>query len=277
MTSARLTEAEVHSACADIASQGERPTALTLLEKLGRGSLTTITKYLNSWNASDEAKVLGAESLPTVVKLPPELTKDGEELIKKIWAVAKGIADEELDIQKNALKQAELNNQAKVEEAFKFSEAQAMKIERLEDTISELRVLLEREQNQSGEITHKLNEAEKIHVGVSKDNERLQSEIDKLKKQVLTLEEANNILIQEKQHLQEHHEAILKEKDAENRTLDVKVQTLQSSLDLVTQAGEELKKELQGSRVATMEAQNLVANLEGQLSVYKSIEKTRVS
>ena len=86
----RLTEEEVHAACAEIAAQGERPTALILLDKLGRGSLTTITKYLNSWNASDEAKVLGVESLPAIVELPPELTKDGEGLIKKIWAVAKG-------------------------------------------------------------------------------------------------------------------------------------------------------------------------------------------
>ena len=39
--------------------------------------------------------------------------------------IAKGLADEELDIQREALKQAEINNQAEVEEAFKFSEAQA--------------------------------------------------------------------------------------------------------------------------------------------------------
>lgn len=123
----RLTEEEVHNACTEIAAQGERPTALTLLEKLGRGSLTTITKYLISWNSSDEAKVLGVELLPVVVALPAELNKDGESLIKKIWAIAKGLADEELDIQREALKQAEINNQAKVEEAFKFSEAQALK------------------------------------------------------------------------------------------------------------------------------------------------------
>lgn len=109
----RLTEEEVHTACAEIAAQGERPTALILLDKLGRGSLTTITKYLNSWNASDEAKVLGVESLPAIVELPPGLTKDGESLIKKIWAVAKGIADEELDSQREALKQAEITTQAK--------------------------------------------------------------------------------------------------------------------------------------------------------------------
>jgi chromosome segregation ATPase len=273
MVTSRLTEAEVHTVCADIASQGERPTALTLLDKLGRGSLTTITKYLNSWNTSDEAKVLGAESLPTVVKLPAELTKDGEELIKKIWAIAKSIADDELDIQKNALKQAELNNQAKVEEAFKFSEAQSMKIERLEDTITELKNDLDKEQNNSAQLIGKINEAEKNYVGLSKDNDRLQYEIDELRKHVTALEEANKGLSIEKQDLQKHHEALIKKKDSENRSLDIQVQKLQSSLDLITKSSDDLKAELKEARFTASEAQKLVSNLEGQLTVYKVLDK----
>lgn len=133
MATARLTEQDVHAACGEIAAQGERPTALKLLDELGRGSLTTITKYLNSWNATDEAQAIKAEELPTLVQLPEELSKDGEELLKKIWNIAKGIADSELDVQREALRQAEKDTQVRVEEAFAFSEAQAMKIERLEE------------------------------------------------------------------------------------------------------------------------------------------------
>ena len=128
----RLTEDDVHIACAEIASQGERPTSLNLLNKLGRGSLTTISKYLTSWNKTDDAKAIEAESLPVVVQLPDELSANGEDFLKKMWNVAKGIADKELDIQRESLKQAEIANQTKVEEAFKFSEAQALKIEGLE-------------------------------------------------------------------------------------------------------------------------------------------------
>ena len=138
MASQRLSEEEVHVACTEIAAQGERPTSLNLLDKLGRGSLTTITKYLNSWNATDEARAISVESLPAIVALPPELSRDGEDLLKKIWSIAKGIADTELDIQREALKQAEITNQIKVEEAFKFSEAQSMKIERLENVLAEI-------------------------------------------------------------------------------------------------------------------------------------------
>jgi len=306
-SSSRLTEADVHAACVSIAEQGERPTALTLLDKLGRGSLTTITKYLNSWNASDEAKVLGAETLPAIVKLPPELTKDGEELIKKIWSIAKGIADEELDIQRDALKQAELATHSKVEEAFKFSEAQAMKIERLEDVLSDLKDELAEEQNNHAKTVTQLNEAEKANVGLSKDNDQLRHEISELKKQVSTLEEGNKAALQEKQDLLKEHAAALKQKDTEIRAFDIQVHELKTSLDSVVTSNDQfksdlksreselagrtieleklsvrheaavaelntLKTDLAAAKKATAGAEKLVANLEGQLGVYKALD-----
>lgn len=298
----RLTEEEVHTACAEIAAQGERPTALILLDKLGRGSLTTITKYLNSWNASDEAKVFGVESLPAIVELPPELTKDGESLIKKIWAVAKGIADEELNIQREALKQAEITTQAKVEEAFRFSEAQALKNERLEDTLTALKAQLEEEHQGYVQAVTQLNDAEKSNVGLSKDNDRLQHEISELKGQVATLEASNKAVAQDKQELQQKH-------DAEIRSLDMQVNNLQSSLDSTVKTNEQLKADikektselsnqviefeklnmryesavselktvkadLKAVNKAASDAEKLVANLEGQLEVYKSLDKS---
>ena len=51
----RLTEEDIHTACTEIAAQGERPTALTLLNRLGRGSLTTISKHFNTWIVSVDA------------------------------------------------------------------------------------------------------------------------------------------------------------------------------------------------------------------------------
>ncbi len=309
MTPQRLTEAEVHAACAEIATQGERPTALTLLDRLGRGSLTTITKYLNTWNTTDEAQAIKAEALPAVVKLPQELSKEGEDLLKKMWNIAKGIADNELDIQREALKQAELANQAKVEEAFKFSEAQSMKIDRLEDTLAELQAKLAEEQNNHTQTVAQLNEAEKANVGLSKDNDRIQHEINELKKQAVTLEEANKAVNQEKQELQQKHDAVLKQKDAEIRSLDMQVHNLQSSLDSTVKANDQLKADiknkaselsgrvieleklnvrydaavtefkeaksgLKAANKAASDAEKLVSNLEGQLQVYKSLDKT---
>jgi hypothetical protein len=56
MAAPRLTEQVVHAVCAELAQQGEDPTTLKLHAKLGRGSLTTITKYLKSWGSTEDQK-----------------------------------------------------------------------------------------------------------------------------------------------------------------------------------------------------------------------------
>jgi chromosome segregation ATPase len=308
MASPRLTEEEVHAACADIAAQGERPTALALLEKLGRGSLTTITKYLNTWQATDEAQALKIEALPAIVKVPAELAKEGEDLLKRMWNTAKGIADADLEVQREALKQAEQATQIKVEEAFKFSEVQNLKIEQLEDGFNSLKKQFDAEYKAHKETSGQLAEAEKINVGILKDNDRLQHEIAELKKQLAIREEANQDAAQEKQALQKQHEEALRKKDAEIKSLDMQVHKLQLSLDAAVSSNDQLKMDikaktadlskrtveietlsvryeaataelkaakadLKAANKAVSEAEKQVAKLEGQLEVYVSLEK----
>ena len=157
--------------------------------------------------------------------------------------MAKGLADEELEIQREALKQAELNNQAKVEEAFKFSEAQALKNERLEDSLESIKIEVEQKQVDYLQVTSKLIEVEKVNVGLSKDNERLQDELNALITKITALEENNKNLLEEKQLLQQNCHDLLKQKEAEIHT-------------------------------AVLESEKKVSNLEGQLAVYKSLDKT---
>lgn len=307
MAAPRLTEEEIHAACAEIAAQGERPTTLNLLAKLGRGSLTTLTKYLGTWNESDEAQAIKAEALPAVVKLPAELSKEGEELLKKIWHVAKGLTDAELEVQREALKQAEIANQAKVEEAFKFSEAQTVQIEHLEDAFKAMKDQLDEKHAEYRQAVAQLNEAEKSIIGLSKDNDQFRHEISELKSHLAAMEEANKAAVQERQDLQKEHAAVLKQKDAETRSLDMQVHKLQTSLDSMVKANDQLKADLKSKTLelsdrvielekldvrfnaaadelkaakedlktaskAVSDAEKLVANLEGQLAVYKSLE-----
>ncbi len=307
---ARLLEEEVHIACAEIAAQGERPTSLNLLEKLGRGSLTTITKYLNSWNVSDDAQAIDAESLPAVVQLPSELSKEGDDLLKKMWNVAKNITDNELEIQREALKQAEIANQLKVEEAFKFSEAQSMKIERLEEDLVTLKGQFDNEFESHKKTTDSLNDAEKTNVGLSKDNEQLKQDIIDLKNQVKELEVLNKKSVQEKQVLLDNHSKDIASKDTEIKSLDMQTHKLQTSLDLAVKSNDQLKsdiknkakelstnvveiekigvryesnsKELKLIKAEIKEAnkialtsEKMVAKLEGKLEVYKLLDNSK--
>lgn len=307
MAAIRLTEEEVHQACSEIVAQGERPTALNLLDRLGRGSLTTITKYLNSWHSSDEAQAVKAENLPTVVKLPPELLKEGDDLLKKMWNVAKSLTDAELDVQREALKQAEIANQAKVEEAFKFSEAQSLKIERLEEELQVYKQSLESEKNAHSKAVNQLNDAEKSNIGLSKDNERLNQQITELNNQIISLQDASKLVATEMEQLQQRFTEESAKKDAIARELEIQVGKQQTTIEALTDASEDLKLaneiknaelskqlvELEKARLhqetSVAEASKLkadlltaqqsladvtrqLANLEGQLTVYKSLE-----
>lgn len=275
----RLTEAEVHSACVEIATQGERPTSLNLLDKLGRGSLTTITKHLNSWNTSDDAQAIEAESLPAVIKLPDELSREGDDLLKKMWNIAKDITDSELDIQREALKQAEIGNQEKVEEAFKFSEAQSLKIERMEEEFNAIKSQLDTEFSEHNQTESKLYEAEKDNIGLSKDNEQLRNEIESFKSQVAALEETNKSANQNKQAMQENYSKEIKAKEGEIRVLEIELgkvnEKISSSVLTNNKLISDLKdksSELKKANKIASDAEKMVAKLEGKLEVYSSIE-----
>jgi len=259
MVSHRLTEEEVHTACSEISAQGERPTSLTLLDKIGRGSLTTITKHLNTWHTSDEAKSLNIDSLPIIAQLPEELSKDGEDLVKKVWNVAKGIADKELDVQREALKQAESINQLKVEEAFKFSEAQAMKIERLEDDFILIKDQLDEKHKEYQQTADNLNASEKTNVGLSKDNEQLQHEIDNLQQQLNTVAQQNKTLTQEKDTVQKECSDLIKQKDQDINKLEIDLVKSNEKLTSSVTTNNKLIADLTGK---TTEASSLTSELE---------------
>jgi len=270
MASHRLTEEEVHTACSEISAQGERPTSLTLLDKIGRGSLTTITKYLNTWHISDEAQALNIDSLPVMVQLPEELSKDGEDLIKRVWNVAKGIADKELDVQRETLKQAESINQLKVEEAFKFSEAQAMKIERLEDDFISMKNQLDEKHKDYRQAADDLNTVEKTNVGLSKDNEQLQHELDSLQQQLNTVAQQNKILTQEKNTVQKECADLIKQKDQEIKTLEIELvkvnEKLTSSVTTHNKLSADLKDKTTEFSGLTIELEKLTLNHENTLT-----------
>ena len=280
------------------------------MNKLGRGSLTTISKYLTSWNKTDDAKAIEAESLPAVVQLPDELSANGDDFLKKIWNVAKGIADRELDIQRESLKQAEIENQIKVEETFKFSEAQAMKIERLEEDFISMKNQLNLEFTAHKQTASTLNDTEKTNVGLSKDNERLQQEISSLKVQITSLEAANKTTLKENKSLEKDYAELIKTKDKEIRSLDIQVNKNQTALDSSIKTNNELilsiksksskletchinleksglrletietdlkttKNELKAVHKKFTESERLIAQLEGQLAVYEKIESQK--
>jgi hypothetical protein len=88
--SQRVTEAEVHEAMREIDAEGKKVTAPEIRSRLGRGSFTTITKYMQSYDAEPDD---GPDDYPD----PPIAA------VNVLWRAAYGEAWKLYDI---ALKQA---------------------------------------------------------------------------------------------------------------------------------------------------------------------------
>ena len=142
----RLTEQEVHQAIKDLIDSGENVSSLSLLRNLGRGSLTTITKYLSSFNELNHTEE--PYSSAKLSELPDNLNRSAKLMAIKIWNEAQALANQELENQRNILEHAAKISSEKIHEAEIFSEEQANRLEEQEkatqETVLELKQMIEK-------------------------------------------------------------------------------------------------------------------------------------
>jgi len=272
----RLTEQDVHNAIVEMIAAGEKPSALNLLKALGRGSLTTISKFMNSYyNANDTGT--GEVNLPALVDVPREIGLSSELLVKKLWADARALANQEIDSQRAALVQAEAEAALKVTEAMEFSEVQARRIEELENLVDELRTMLNDEKHEVGKLqetikamtldgSHELRKRELAEHDV----ELLKEHINDYKKTIDTLtikSEADIRSLKEK-------DRTIKELEKLNNALELNVGKQQLALDQQANNLDALKKDLAEQKAESKKAGEYAAKLAGMLEVYQRQEQT---
>jgi len=291
----RLTEKEVHEAAQNLIDASESVSSLSLLKALGRGSLTTITKHLSSFNKDNQSPENTV--LPLFTEIPESLSRSTKLLAIKIWTESQEIANKELENQRDVLLKAEKISADRVKEAEIFSDQQAKHLEEIE-------------RNYEQEIEDLRNNLNLVNTELSEKNKTLNSTVIELeisKNEVISL---NHALQDTKQHLDElkasrqsdltdlKHDnqskieelkAGIKDKQdelqalktyladeksklgAENNRLDLQVAKQQMSLDIVSKKLEE-KKYLHA--LDSKENKALIAKsalLEGELNAWKKI------
>ena len=135
-TTLRLTESEVHAKCDEMLEMGEKPTSIQLLSRFGRGGMGTISKYLKTWEAKDEIKLAVVDQLPAVISLPERLLKEGDDLLKKLWTVAKSMSDAEIESERERMRQADIARDNEINDANAYSEVQSDIIDSLNDELA---------------------------------------------------------------------------------------------------------------------------------------------
>jgi len=258
----RLTEIDVHTAMEAMFNEGDKPTALKLLRVLDRGSLTTITKFMNSFSSNQEEP----EALPpALVEVPREIGATGDLLIKKIWADARTLANNEIESQRSALVKAEAEAKVRVNEAMEFSDVQAKQIEALENLLDELKsIITDKDKNikeleaDVKNLTQSLNQATKEKAVY--DNECKNSKI---------IEERNKIEKEELKRMLDETQKSIKLFEKTNKSLELQIGRQQIALDQQANSLESLRNEVKNCKNECKEAGEYAARLSGKLEVYE--------
>lgn len=76
------TKEAVFDACDTLVAEGAKPSILTVQEKIGGGSYSTVKRYLDAWTQER------AKSKNNTIDLPPAAVEAAVEMAKSIWAQA---------------------------------------------------------------------------------------------------------------------------------------------------------------------------------------------
>jgi ABC-type enterochelin transport system substrate-binding protein len=134
----RLQESDVHEVCRQLISTGQKPTVVKLFNQLQRGSMTTIQKFLNTFN-DDLTDNSGAVELPKFDALADETVKlSFDALMAKVYKIAYDKAREDFTGEKDRLTAEITALNAELVECREFSDSQSGLIETLEKTTEQL-------------------------------------------------------------------------------------------------------------------------------------------
>lgn len=88
MARAIVTQAAVLEAADALAAAGEEPTIITVQERIGGGSYTTVKRYLEEWKAQRQTNRQPA------IEIPDTVASKGSDFVRSLWAAAAALADE---------------------------------------------------------------------------------------------------------------------------------------------------------------------------------------
>lgn len=146
------TKETVYAACDALAKEGIKPSILTLREKIGGGSYSTVSRHLEAWQA--EQAVNPALS----IELPPAAETAALDMAKTIWA----LAERDITAKTAAIREAAENKVAMISDDFDIAKKE---IERLDGLLEESQAKVEAAQKV---ITAKDAELNELRVQASR-------------------------------------------------------------------------------------------------------------
>lgn len=134
---AKLTKSQIFDAIKAIQDNGDKPTSKLLLDYLGSGSFTTITKYLREYE--QENTIGGLEGLSLSVAIPSQLQQSLSSFANSLWSIAQRSAEESVEHEKQQYEDLKQQNHKQLTDAISFAEQRQCELEKLMLEVVELK------------------------------------------------------------------------------------------------------------------------------------------
>ena len=199
-----LTTESIHAMADKLIAEGKRPTLALLRQELGGGSYTTISEAMKLWR-----EVKARNAITPIAPMPEDVITTINDAAQQIWQTAMTVAENKLQSERDALKEARLEMEIAQNEAIEMADQ------------------LDREVSQ---LKQKLDDAHNIQSIVNNENINLKSELSDLKKDLATA-----------------HKAVTKHEKESKEANNKMIESLQESANLKGQV-EALEKVLNQSK-----------------------------
>ena len=290
----RLQESDVHEVCRQLISAGQKPTIVKLFNQLQRGSMTTIQKFLHTFN-DDLANDSGMVELPTFDVLTDAAVKlSFDVLMAKIYKLANDRAREEFTGERGRLAAEITALTSELVECREFCDSQSGLIETLEKANQELTAELS-EHLAASHAAHEQQQAIIDQAATSVIESKHRAELADVARAELTTraDQLSELLKGERAaHLvtQGRYQADTDrakaeaaattqqlthaKKEAENAR--VAEQSCQARLESAVREIESLKAQVKEERSATKQAIEQTAELRGRLGIEESKQSVKL-
>lgn len=153
MTRQIVTQQAVFEAAAALTAEGVEPTIVSLKNRIGAGSYTTVQKYFVEWKQQTDA-------VTSALPVPPEVQTKGQEFVRSLWTLATLEAQAEVQQAKDAARaevgalSAELSEaRSVIERLEELEESQTETIDKQAAKLREVELALAEAQTQARRVT----------------------------------------------------------------------------------------------------------------------------
>ena len=143
MAKPMVTQDLVTTIALEMLASGLEPTILTVQERIGGGSYSTVKRYLDQWRAQQRQR-------PTVV-VPPEITAKATVAIQALWSAAVAQASKQVKEVEAEAEQQRVALQSQLNQAEQVIQRQEREVEDLTRQLADAQQHLTASQNEARE------------------------------------------------------------------------------------------------------------------------------